>query len=154
MEICKIIAERDLILALSHTMPEDALALVPEARKLGVKKIMTTHTSIPNPFLVYTLEQKRRAVKLGVLLEEATSCWDPVMMPLIGMKPADRREIVDHMKIIGPEHYCLASERGHANGPRPVEGMREFIGLLLDEGFSEPDIRMMASTNVSRLLGL
>ena len=152
VEILEVIAQEDLLLALSHTSPEESLALIPEARRLGVKNILATHASGGN--VGWTFEQEQRGAELGLMFEESVITWLPAMR-IFGYDVIDaRKDIVEHIRAIGPEHYCISSDCGYVQGPAPVEAMRIFIAMLLDEGFSDEQIEMMTRTNAAKLLGL
>ncbi|MCW3006114.1 MAG: hypothetical protein JWP17_740 [Solirubrobacterales bacterium] len=152
VEILEIVAKEDLCLALSHTSPEESLALIPEARRLGVKHIVATHASGRN--VGWTFEQEKRGAELGVIFEESVITWTPAMR-IFGYDVIDAREqIIEHIRAIGPEHYCISSDCGYVQGATPVEAMRIFIAMLIDEGFTDAEIQLMTRTNAARLLGL
>jgi hypothetical protein len=151
VQILEIIAKEDLCLALSHTSPEESLALIPEARRLGVRHIVATHASGGN--VGWTFEQEKLGAEMGVIFEESVITWTPAMR-IFGYDVIDaRQEIIEHIKAIGPEHYCISSDCGYVQGASPVEGMRIFVAMLLDEGFTDDQIRVMTHTNAARLLG-
>jgi hypothetical protein len=151
-EVLEVIAEEDMVLATSHLGPGESLAMFEVAREAGVRRMVVTHAS--NPGVGWSLEEKRRAVELGALLEEASICWEPAMS-VFHYTPTDAAgEIFDAMRVIGPEHYILASDSGFHVAPRPAEAMRVFAALLLGIGFSEQEVRTMAVDNPRRLLRL
>jgi hypothetical protein len=151
-EVLEVIAEEDLVLATSHLGPEEALAYMAEARTLGVTRMVVTHAS--NPGVGWSLEQKRRAIELGALIEEAVISWEPAMA-LFHYEPVDAKtQILDAMHELGPEHYVLATDCGFHVAPEPVEALRMFIALVLASGFSEGQVRAMVSDNARRLLRL
>lgn len=55
---------------------------------------------------------------------------------------------------MGPEHYVLASDLGQVNNLAPPEGLRVYIDLLLERGFTVEDISLMVKENPERVLGL
>ncbi|MFC1919560.1 DUF6282 family protein [Chloroflexota bacterium] len=151
-EVCKRIAAEDMVLATGHLSAAESIALIKEAKDLGVKRFIVTHVS--GSEIDFTLETKKQAVELGAMLEESVVVWMPVMRHL-GFRIGDAYEdVIADMKVIGAEHYCLSSDFGITECPPPVEGMREFIRLCLDVGFNDDEIRAMAGGNAARLLGL
>ena len=52
------------------------------------------------------------------------------------------------------EQTFFGSDLGQINAPRPVEGMRMTIRLLLAMGYSDDEVRAMVSGNAARLVGL
>lgn len=153
VEVLKAVAENDMVLALSHTEPEQALSLIPEAKKLGVKKFILTHASAST--VGYTLEQKKRAVELGdVYIEESYVAFTPAMRMFTFAMSDPIEDVINPMKEIGPEYYILSTDCGYATAPAPVTAMKLFIRLVLDSGFSENDVVMMAQKNAAKVLGL
>ena len=55
---------------------------------------------------------------------------------------------------MGPGRCVLATDYGQLHSPAPVEGMRIFVQLCLEQGLSEADVRTMVVDNPARLLGL
>jgi hypothetical protein len=144
-EVLDVIAEEDLVLATSHLGPEEALAFLAHAADLGVTRFVITHAS--NPGVSWSTAQKKRAVELGAYIEEAAICWEPAMS-LFHYTPVDaKREILEPLHEIGPQHYLLASDGGFRFSPSPPEAMRVFVELLHADGFTEAEIRQMAVEN-------
>jgi hypothetical protein len=151
-EVCEVIAEEGMVLATSHLSPEEGLALIEEARALGISRFVLTHASSSG--VGYTLEQKQRAVELGAFIEEAAVTWEPALQ-LFRYPPIDaHEEIIGAMKSIGAEHYVLATDCGYAMTPKPTDALRVFVALLLAVGIDEGDVRRMVVDNPLRLLGL
>ena len=141
-----------MVLATGHLSAVESIALIREAKDLGVKRFIVTHVS--GSEIDFTLDTKKQAVELGATLEESLVVWLPVMRHL-GYRVGDAyEEVIADMKAIGAEHYCLSSDGGITECPPPVEAMREFIKLCLDAGFSEEDVKAMAGGNAAKLLGL
>jgi hypothetical protein len=150
--VCEVIAEEGLVLATSHLAPEEGLALIEEAKALGVGKFVLTHAS--NSGVGYTLAQKRRGAELGAFIEEAAITWEPGIQ-IFKYKPIDAHaEIVDAIKDIGAEHFILASDCGYGIVPKPPDALRVFVALLLASGIEESDVRRMVVDNPVALLGL
>jgi hypothetical protein len=64
------------------------------------------------------------------------------------------REIARQIRLVGIKKCIISSDMGQIGNPSPSEGLRDFCRLLLDEGISEEDLRMMGEINPRRLLGL
>jgi microsomal dipeptidase-like Zn-dependent dipeptidase len=58
------------------------------------------------------------------------------------------------IKAGGVDHTIIGSDLGQEGNPTPVEGLRHVIGMCLDLGYSETDIRKMTSGNAAGLMGL
>ena len=64
----------------------------------------------------------------------------------------------DHLRQVieagGVEHTFFGSDLGQKGNPTPVEGFRQIIGMLLDMGYGEPEIRRMVAGNAAELLDI
>jgi hypothetical protein len=58
-----------------------------------------------------------------------------------------------NIRQVGPETTILATDLGQVTAPYPDEGMGIFAGKLLDNGFSEAEVRRMVRDNAAQLLG-
>jgi len=62
--------------------------------------------------------------------------------------------MIPSIREVGPGRCGLATDDGQLHRPAPVEGMRIFVQLGLEQGLSEADVRTMVVDNPARLLGL
>jgi hypothetical protein len=145
-EILGLIAAADICLSTGHLSLPEIDALVSEARSAGVRKILVTHPDL-NLSAIPIADQKRLAAE-GVYLEK----------DIITMMPAWQSVTLEQMaagiRAVGPAHCVLATDFGQLHHPVPPEGMRMFVQLLLEQGFSPDELRTMVATNPARLLGL
>jgi hypothetical protein len=147
--ILKLIKENDLVLATGHISPKEIFALVEEAQKTGVNKIVITHPT-DKEFMekVLTLEEMQQLAKAGALME----------FTIIGILPNEfchhPANLVKVIKSIGAEHCIVSTDLGQPQNPVPVEGMRLFIATLLHHGITPEEIELMVKVNPARLLDL
>lgn len=146
--ILEIIAKNGLILATGHLSPEEGLALIPEARKAGVEKIVITHPVAS--FVNYSVDQMRQALSRGATYLEHVfnDCTPQVANPL---PPS---ALGDAIKAIGPEYCIMSTDSGQVVNPPPVKVMAWYIKEMLQYGFSPKAIRTMTIVNPGRILGL
>ncbi|MBI4012222.1 MAG: hypothetical protein HY359_07955 [Candidatus Rokubacteria bacterium] len=62
--------------------------------------------------------------------------------------------MVKSIREVGPARCVLATDYGQLHSPAPVEGLRIFIQLCLEQGISETEVRTIVAENPARLLGL
>ena len=62
--------------------------------------------------------------------------------------------MIQSIRAVGAARCVLATDYGQLHSPAPVEGLRIFVQLCLEQGISEADIRTMVAENPARLLGL
>jgi len=60
----------------------------------------------------------------------------------------------DSSSELGAELPILAADLGQVHNPKPVEGYRMFIQMLLEKGVTPQEIEVMAKTNPAKLLDL
>jgi hypothetical protein len=147
--ILSVIKRRDMVLATGHISPRETFALVEEAQRMGIKKIVLTHPT-DKEFLekLLTIEELQQLAKMGAFAE----------FTLVGMLPNefchDPAQIVKIIKAIGPEHCIISTDLGQPLNPLPVEGMRILIATLFHHGLKPEEIAPMAQTNPAALLDL
>jgi len=64
------------------------------------------------------------------------------------------RIVAKQVRALGAENMVMDTDFGRYSLSTPVEGLRQFISLLLDMGISKEEIRTMVKTNPERVLGL
>jgi hypothetical protein len=146
--ILEVIAKNDMILATGHLSPPEGIALIREAKKAGVGKIVVTHPVAS--FVNYSADQMREALNAGATYLEHVfnDCTPQVADPL---PPS---ALGDAIKAIGPEYCIMSTDSGQVVNPAPVKVMTRYIQEMLGYGFSEKSIRMMTAKNPARILGL
>ncbi|MFH0848099.1 MAG: DUF6282 family protein [archaeon] len=145
-QVLNLIADNDIILATGHLSGPEIVALVDKAKSCGVTKIVVNHPQFRSVGL--SIDVQRDLAKRGAYMEECLNFCTP-HNPVI--KPND---LADQIRQIGSSQCIMATDMGQLDNFAPTEGMRVFIRLMLDRGFSESEVRMMTSVNPARLLGL
>jgi hypothetical protein len=145
-EVIGIIARRRLTLETGHSSPAECLALIREARRQGVARIVVTHAMFAPVGM--SIPEMQAAAKEGAYLEF-------VYGALIGANRAF--EIGDYVKAIravGARSCILASDLGQAGNPLHPDGLAAFFKALRGAGISQADIDLMSKTNPAKALGL
>lgn len=137
-EIVDIVKEAKIILATGHLSIDETAALVGEARRRGLNKIVITHP---------VLEQ-HKLVGDDVFFEY---CFNHTM-PLLGRE--DPMNIVRAVKSVGAEHCVMSTDFGQSVNPMPAEGMRMMIATMLRCGLTEQEMETMVKYNPAKLLDL
>ncbi|MHB1206355.1 MAG: DUF6282 family protein [Rhodospirillaceae bacterium] len=145
--ILDLIAEADMVLSAGHLHISEIWPLFEEAKKRGVRRLLVNH---PTYVVGAEIEQVRQIVDMGAYVEHS------ICMFVEGSKfKFYEPETLDALIKAGTlDRTILGSDLGQLNNPRPVNGFRAVIGICLDLGYSEEDIRKMVSTNAARLFGL
>ena len=146
--VLEVIKAHDMVLATGHLSTEESLALVAEARNLGIGRVVVTHATTMAFWTGMTLEDMKNLAAMGAFIEHCIH----VMMPLTNRLPP--RELVDTITSIGAEHCIVSTDFGQDFHPMPAEGLRMGIATLLQAGMEEVELGMLVKDNPSRLLGL
>lgn len=145
-EVLALIADHDVVLATGHVTIPEALTVVEEAKKLGVKKIIATHPL--SPLVQYSLQDMKTILDKGAtviehnILDTTEQCKHPIEVS----------DIANAIKALGAENCLMATDGGQVINPTPVKMMEGYIASMLDHGISEEDISKMVSENPSYLL--
>ena len=142
LEVFELLAEHDLTLAMGHSAPGEVLRLIPEAKRLGVPRILVTHVFSQGA----TREQMRQMAEEDAIMEID---WLAVH--------SGGRTIEDYVAAIrdlGAEAFFMSSDLGQAGNPVHADGLRVYIRAMLDAGITEAEIDTMIRRNPARLLGL
>jgi hypothetical protein len=144
-DILTLIAEANVILDTCHLGARESLALVKEAREMGVEKIIVCH---PNCSVnLMPIDVQKELAGLGALLSYAfVPC-----MPLFDRQ--DFREIAKMINAVGTGNAIFFTDFGQLPNPREIEGVRMFIASLLSVGFNEKEVKAITSENFKRVLG-
>lgn len=133
----------DLILYTGHGCAQEVDALVRQAVKVGVKKILVNH-----PFFTVnaSIEQIVEWSKLGAFIELCGSVF---------RKPEPAVSLGEILKNVSLDRLVLDTDSGQKGAISPVERLLNNIKILSEEhGLSEKDICKMMKETPSMLLGI
>nr|WP_281179669.1 DUF6282 family protein [Actinoplanes subtropicus] len=142
-KVLRVIAKHDMVLATGHLSAPEILAVVRDARALGVRRVVVTHPEFTSQRL--TVAQQRELAAEGALLER---CFTT---PYTGK--VSWSDLFDNIRAVGVEHSILSSDLGQPFNPPVEDGIALFADRLLEAGFKEDEVRVMAVDN-SRLISL
>jgi uncharacterized protein DUF6282 len=144
--VIALAARHGLTLETGHSSAAEALLVIREARKAGVKNVVVTHAMLAPIHM--TVAQMKEAAAQGAWIEF-------VYNALIG--PNKEFTFEDYAKAIreiGPSHCILSSDLGQAANPVHTEGLIAYFAGLEKAGISRADIELMSRTTPARALGL
>ena len=135
------IAKHNMILATGHLGRKEIFALVRAAKNMGVKKVAVTHAEFPSQNL--TGEEQKELADLGACIEH---CFTTAYT-----KKTTWEHTFANIRKTGVSRTFISTDLGQTINPPVVEGFGMFAQLLLDAGFSNDEVKMMAVTNPTRL---
>ena len=140
--IVEMVAAANVILNCGHISFKEMQRLVPAARAAGVRKVVVDHPY----FTRLTIEQQEKLVTAGALMNytagELLPRWWRVSV----------EDFALGIRRLGANNVLISSDCGQLHNPPSVEAVRLTIQLLLEEGFSENDIRTLFHHNAAQLL--
>ncbi|MEO3471161.1 DUF6282 family protein [Roseomonas sp. CAU 1739] len=145
-QVLDLIAEADVILAGGHLDAAEMIKVFEEAKRRGVKRMLVNH---PTYLIGCTDDDIRALVAIGAHIEHSICMWVEGKS-----KKFTPEELVHLIEVAGVDRTILSSDLGLMGSPRPVEGFRQVVRLLLDQQVPKADIRRLVSTNAAQLLGL
>lgn len=146
--ILDLVARWDAILATGHISIPEAKAVVLEAARRGIKKIVVTHPLAS--FVAYTLDDMKEILDLGATwLEHVYN--DTTRQ--VG-HPIKIKDLYDGIKAIGAERCIMSTDAGQWLNPVPVQQMGIFIKDMLNLGLTEREICTMVADNPAHALGI
>lgn len=140
------IAANDAILSAGHLHISEIWPLFAEAKQRGVRRLLVNH---PTFLIDCNASDMRELAGMGAVLEHSCCMWAGVQ----GAKYT-LQSLRDAIEGGGVESTILGSDLGQVGNPTPVEGFRHVIGMCIELGYSDADIREMISGNAARLVGL
>ena len=140
-EIFELVRDHGALMATGHISPQESMFVCREGRRMGVGMILT-HPEWDRTTM--DAADQAELAQLGVYIEK---CWYN-----IAEGNCSAQAMADHIRIVGPEHCFLSTDRGQSGRETPVEGMLRFIQTLLDCGIAQTDIVQMLQITPAEML--
>lgn len=145
-QVLDLIGEADIILAGGHLPVSELFLVFEEARRRGVKKMIVNH---PTYVIGCSDEDIRSLVGLGAFMEHS------ICMFVEGRSKKYQPDKLAHLiRLAGVDRTLLCSDLGLVGSPRPVDGYRAVVEILLDLQVADADIRKLIGSNAAGLLNL
>ena len=132
-DIMDIVKKADIFLATGHLSVNESVLLCKEGRKRKVNMIFT-HPEFPRTFAGVGIQKEM--AELGVLIEKN---WLDVLIGQVTME-----EMACNIREAGIAKCYISTDKGQKNGGSPVREMKRFIEALLQTGFTEEEVKVLA----------
>ena len=142
-EVLAMIARHQLCLATGHLSRDEIFAVVDAAVDAGVETIVITHPEFPSQDL--SVEDQNALADKGALLER---CFTT---PHTGKVTWERW--IENIRATGPERSVVSTDLGQVFNPPVQDGMGLMVDRLLESGFNEEEIYVMAVVNTRLVAG-
>jgi hypothetical protein len=144
LDVLAAIARHDMVLATGHLSNEEAGAVAEAAFDAGVRHVVVTHPDFPSQNM--PVEQQVELADRGAFVER---CFT---QPYTGK--CSWEQWLEGIKAVGAERTVLSTDLGQVKNPPVEDGLPLMAQRLLDAGFSEGEVRIMAVANTRRLAGI
>lgn len=148
VDVLRLVAEADAVLATGHLAPEESRIVATEAQALGVRRVSITHPEWQVTAMPVAMQQAL-AASPGVYFERCLVSTRPELRFTVPFA-----EYVRQIRAVGVATTIAATDHGLPSLPAPAEGMADLIRQLLDAGFTGDEVRQMVQANPARLLKL
>jgi hypothetical protein len=141
--VLEMIARHGMVLATGHLSRDEIFAVVDAARETGVNEIVITHPEFPSQNLA--VEDQRALADRGALLER---CFTTPHTRKVSWK-----RWLENIRATGAEHSVLSTDLGQVFNPPVEDGMALMVDRLIEAGFDEQEVHVMAVVNSRRVAG-
>ena len=142
--VLRVVARHGLVLATGHLGRAEIHTVVDRALAAGIADVVVTHPDYPTQG-VPIAEQIELANK-GAILER---CFAPIHTGKVSWE-----ETFAAIQATGPARNVLSTDLGQVTNPPVEDGLALMADALLEEGFSDDEIRTMTVVNTRRLAGV
>ncbi len=142
-EVLGMIARHKMLLATGHLSRDEIFAVLDAALEEGVRDIVITHPEFPSQDL--SVEDQRALAEKGALLER---CFTT---PHTGKVTWEHW--IENIRAAGPENSVLSTDLGQVFNPAVEDGMALMVDRLLEAGFKEEEVYVMAVVNTRIVAG-
>ncbi|MFC1892776.1 DUF6282 family protein [Chloroflexota bacterium] len=147
VSILEIMKSSSMVLATGHISVPEIYTVTTEARRMGIRVIIT-HPLTKAAGSPLNLDQQRELASKGAYIEH---CFNICLPPESMISPA---EMVEYIKAVGAEHCILATDFGQNLYPAAPEGFRMMLANMLVAGLSEKELEILVKVNPARILDL
>jgi hypothetical protein len=141
VEVIKIIAKNDLILATGHLGRDEIFAVVDEAIAQGIQRIVVTHPEFPTQDI--SLEDQIQLAERGVMLERCFVTYHSGKY--------DWAQMFENVRKSGVEKSFFASDLGQPKNPPVEDGLALMADKAFEAGFTDEEVHKLCVTNPARL---
>jgi hypothetical protein len=141
-DVLAVVKKHDAWLATGHVSPAEAAVICGEARRQGVRMILT-HPDWKQT--KYSLDQQTDLARQGVMVEKV---WGNVSGGHIVIE-----EMAASIRALGKDSVFLTTDYGQPDNLSPPRGMHNFVAALLTAGILDGDVKTMVCDNPAHMMG-
>ncbi|MFC1967420.1 DUF6282 family protein [Chloroflexota bacterium] len=145
-EILEIAKHYNMVLCSGHISFAETVKLFEEAKRFGITKLVATHPLWEVLWPPMSINEIKQLASMGAYIEH---CFRPCVAHRY-----DPNRYAAVIKEVGAQQTIMSTDMGRVTDPPPSEGMRMFIGTMLQCGVSENEVELMVKVNPAKLLDL
>ena len=142
-EVLAMIARRGMLLATGHLSRDEIFTVVDAAFEAGIADVVVTHPDFPSQAL--PVSDQRALADRGALLER---CFTTPHTGKVAWEVW-----IENIRAVGAERSVLSTDLGQVSNPPVEDGMALMVDRLLDAGFDDEQVHLMAVVNTRRVAG-
>jgi hypothetical protein len=146
LEVIRLVAGHDVALATGHVEPEEALQILREAKRAGVKRLIVTHPLLAPQYTFMSVDQLRTAADLGAYIEITAGS-------LTGNE-TDKNRVLSAIRALGAKRFFVGSDSGLVGTPNVTDALASAAKSLRAVGVAEDDLNAMFKNNPAFLVNL
>ena len=144
MDILDLVASSGVAFSFGHASLKEYFALANACRDVGVKKMFIDHpdigfTKVPRDSQVQLAEMGVKMNYVAAQISPAFYCISP-------------KEVAANMRAVGVQNALISTDLGQTTNPEPIESMRSYVQILLNEGFTPAEVKTMLHDNPAEFL--
>jgi hypothetical protein len=104
---------------------------------------------VDHPDIAFTkvpIESQVELTKMGVKMNYVAAQISPRFYCITP------KEVASNMRQVGVENALISTDVGQITNPDPIETMRSYVQILLDEGFTPGEVKTMLHDNPAAFL--
>ena len=136
-DVLEVVKKNKMTICTGHISHQECFALISEAHRMVVERMIVTHVSFPSTF--YTEEQQKTLIAQGAYMEQSYSTYATGKVTFEAM--------LRQIKAAGAKHVVLGTDLGQPTRDEPEAGLLKFLIDLYEGGVAPDDIRQMVSKN-------
>jgi hypothetical protein len=147
-DIMKLIAEHNIALATGHLASDEILAVVEEAAKLDVRKIIINHP-------------EHEVVDMPIARQLELAAAYPIAFERCYAQPAGNGKYKSNLEVnleairkVGFHSTIIATDAGQVENPLWRNCLEEYIQFMLSQGIAPKSLDWMTRRHPARMLGL
>ena len=145
-EILQIIKGSESFLGTGHLSIAEIAALVGRAKELKIRVLVN---SVSTDIIDMPISIQKELADDNVFMEH-----DYAVLTDIVHKKTPIESVVEQIRAVGAGRCVIATDAGQVQIPNLIDGLKDFVRRLLENGISEKELDLMTRKNPRILLGI